>query len=159
MLILKVQMRRKFDWALTCINEEHAHTCVEVHSSETQCNKNSCPKPSLNTKQKQAQPHKLEITAMQMRNFHTTVARSTHIQFGNNRDENAEFSHDTSRIKNRPGSNQAHILEIATHRVETWPAQPKQRHMVGNSCNENAEFSHGGWSFFLHEKMTKYLVL
>ena len=82
-----------------------AQPYVEVHSSETQRNKNSCPKPSLNTKQKQAQPHKPEITAMQTWNFHTTVTRSTHIQFGNNHDENAEFSHDTSRIKNRPSSN------------------------------------------------------
>ena len=30
---------------------------------------------------------------------------------------------------------------------------------AGNSCNENAEFSHGRWSFFMHEKTTKYLVL
>ena len=67
-----------------------------------------------------------------MRNFHTTPLTST--------------PQNTARFK--------HILEIAARR----PAQPQQR-QVGNSRNENAEFLHSEWTFLLHEKTTKYLIL
>ena len=82
-----------------------------------------------------AHTYSLEITTIKMQNFHTT--------------------HLTSPQK--PA-----WFKLSTHSVyhiETQAAWPKQRHKVRNSHNKNMEFSHSGWSFFLHEKLTKYLVL
>jgi hypothetical protein len=49
--------------------------------------------------------------------------------------------------------------------VKKWAGsnEPKQKHthqhQVGNSRNENANFSHDEWLIFPHEKMIKYLIL
>ena len=58
-------------------------------------------------------------------------------------------------------NNGNHCNEIAEFTHGPQPARPKQRHRhrhpSGISHDGNTEFSHGGWSFFSHEKTPRSL--